>query len=99
LCRALRGTVTSMELTQTQVEAIDASHSEGPVAPGPFAKILHLDPEATDEAFANLEERGLMQQGDDGRFSLTADGEALHRRRETQASEAVNRATPTWQPR
>jgi len=91
--------VIGMELTQIQAEAIDASHNEGPIDPGPFAKILLLDSEATAEAFANLEDRGLMQRGDDGRFSLTDDGEALHRRRESQASAAVKRATPTWQPR
>ena len=85
-----------MELTQIQVEAVGASHNEGPIDPGPFAKILQLDDDATAEAFAGLEQRGLMRQEEDGRFSLTADGEALHRRREGRASAAVRRRTPTW---
>jgi Mn-dependent DtxR family transcriptional regulator len=88
-----------MELTQIQVEAIDASSSEGPIDPGPFAKILLLDGRATAEAFAELEQRGLMRQDDDGRFSLTQEGEALHRRWEARALAAVKRRTPTWQPR
>lgn len=88
-----------MELTQIQVEAIDAASHEGPVDPDSFARILLLDGPATAEAFAALEQRGLMRQGDDGRFSLTEDGEALRRRWESQESAAVKRRTGTWQPR
>jgi Mn-dependent DtxR family transcriptional regulator len=92
-------TVVDMEISQIQLEAINASHNEGPIDAGAFAKILNLDTGAAVEAFTDLEERGLMHQGDDGRFSLTSDGAAFHRRREAQASAAVKRATPTWQPR
>lgn len=88
-----------MKLTQIQVEAINAARGEGPVDPAPFAKILLLDGPATAEAFATLEQRGLMHQDDDGCFSLTEEGEALHRRWEAEASAAVKRRTPTWQPR
>lgn len=92
-------TVIRMKLTQIQVEAINAARGEGPVDPDSFAKILLLDGPATAEAFAALEQRGLMHQDDDGRFSLTEEGEALHRRWEAQASAAVKRRTRTWQPR
>jgi Mn-dependent DtxR family transcriptional regulator len=88
-----------MELTQIQVEAIDAASREGPFDPGSFARILSLNRPAAAEAFATLEQVGLMRQEDDRRFSLTEDGEALHRRWETQESAAVRRRTPTWQPR
>jgi Mn-dependent DtxR family transcriptional regulator len=88
-----------MELTQIQTEAIDAARREGPIDPGSFARILSLNRPATAEAFATLEQSGLMRQEDDGRFCLTEDGEALHRRWEAQESAAVKRRTPTWQPR
>lgn len=88
-----------MKLTQIQVEAIYAARGEGPVDPEPFAKILLLDGPATAEAFAALEQRGLLHQDEDGRFSLTEEGEALNRRWEAQASAAVKRRTSTWQPR
>lgn len=88
-----------MELTQIQVEAIDASSREGPIDPGPFAKNLLLDGPETEEAFAELERQGLMIQGDDGRYSLTGDGVALHRVWEARESAAVKRRTRTWQPR
>jgi Mn-dependent DtxR family transcriptional regulator len=88
-----------MKLTQIQVEAINAARGEGPVDPEPFAKSLLLNGPATAEAFAALEQRGLMHRDEDGRFSLTEEGQALHRRREAQASAAVKRRTSTWQPR
>jgi Mn-dependent DtxR family transcriptional regulator len=88
-----------MEPTPIQVEAIDAASREGPVDPGSFGRILLLDGPATAEAFAALEQRGLMRQDDVGCFSLTEDGEALQRRWESQKSAAVKRRTATWQPR
>jgi Mn-dependent DtxR family transcriptional regulator len=88
-----------MELKQIQVEAINAASREGPVDPGSFAGILSLHRPAAAEAFATLEQAGLMRQEDDGRFSLTEDGEALQRQWELQDSAAVRRRTPTWQPR
>jgi Mn-dependent DtxR family transcriptional regulator len=88
-----------MELTQIQVEAIDAAGREGPVDPGSCAPILLLDVPATAEAFAALKQRGLVRQDDVGCFSLTEDGEALQRRWESQKSAAVKRRTATWQPR
>ena len=92
-------TVIRMKLTQVQVEAIDAVGGEGPVDPNSFATILLLDGPASVQAFAALEQRGLMHQDDNGCFSLTEDGEALHRRWAAQTSAAVKRRTPTWQPR
>lgn len=92
-------TIVGMELTQIELEAINAAHSEGSVDPGSFAKILLLDMEGTRKAFAFLEQRRLMQKDEDGRFSLTKEGEALYHRREAQASASVKRRTPTWQPR
>jgi hypothetical protein len=65
---APESTVTGMELTQIQVEAIDAASREGPVDPGSFAQILLLDGPVTVEAFAALEQRGLMRQDDVGCF-------------------------------
>lgn len=96
---APRSTVTGMELTQMQVEAISAASGEGPVDPGSFARVLLLDDRAAVEAFTALEQRGLMRRDDDGCFFLTEDGEELQRRWEAQKSAAVKRRTGTWQPR
>lgn len=86
-----------MELTQIQVEAINAASREGSIDSGSFARILLLDSSATAEAFTALEQQGLMRHNDDGRFCLTEEGEALHRRWEAEESAEVKRRTPTWQ--
>jgi Mn-dependent DtxR family transcriptional regulator len=65
-----------MDLMDLQKKAIYATAAEGPIEPAGFAAKFSLDPAETTKALADLKQQGFMQEAD-GRFSLTAKGEAL----------------------
>jgi DNA-binding IclR family transcriptional regulator len=85
-----------VDLMELQKKAIDGAVAEGAIEPGAFAAKFSLDPSETAEALADLARQGFMRQGDDGRYLLTAGGEALHDRWARHA-DAPARRSNTWQ--
>ncbi len=81
---------------ELQKKAIYGAVAEGPIEPDGFAAKFSLDAGATTEALADLKQQGFMRLEEDGRYALTADGEALHNRWERHASAPIRRSN-TWQ--
>ncbi len=84
-----------MDLIELQKKAVYAAVAEGPIEPDGFAAKFSLDPGATAEALADLRGQGFMQEND-GRYSLTAKGGALHERW-VQREVSPARRSNTWQ--
>jgi hypothetical protein len=87
-----------VQLTQIEVELINAAHSEGQVDPTSFAGLLRHDLGDVETAISGLINRRLLAaEGNASR--LTNQGEAVHRRQGEDNRAAVLRRTGSWQPR
>jgi hypothetical protein len=88
-----------VQLTQLQDEVINAAHCEGHADPASFAGRLLHDLADVDAANDGLVNRRLMAATEGGTFSLTDQGEAVHRAQENAHRADVISRTRTWQRR
>jgi hypothetical protein len=75
------------------------AYSEGGAEPAKMVRLLLVDGDELAVALDDLVQSGLMSEGDNDCFILTADGSATVERRHARESAEVKRATRTWQSR
>jgi Mn-dependent DtxR family transcriptional regulator len=88
-----------VQLTQIQFEVIAKAHAEAQVDPRDVARLLLHNPGDVLAAMRELADKGLLETVDGSIYSLTAEGETVHRATERSHRTAVIRRMPSWQPR